>query len=92
MSESLKSRKLWVSAAGILTVLLQELFGIDISPESIVSLAVIVGTYVIGQAQVDKAKVVEDARNYARNLEEQIQGLVAYLQSIQADPAQTPEE
>jgi len=83
--EKLRSRKLWVSlAAGFLVTVGAE-FGLDLDPEQLISLGLIVFGYVGGQAHVDKAKVEAEVQNHVAQLNDYIAGLNAVLKSIQAD-------
>lgn len=53
--ERLKSRKLWVTLAGLFTVLLNELLGLQIAPEVLASGAAMASAYVLGQGWVDSS-------------------------------------
>ena len=84
----LKSRKLWIAIGGVGSILIASFFGVQVDPEALGAIAFIIGTYVFGQALVDKdvvAKQVDVAGDagklqlqlYARNLEQQLTDLMA---------------
>ena len=95
--QSLKSRKFWVAVGTILSVLIAEVFGIDISPEALGAIALGAGTYVIGQGLVDKSTVTEHIRTqadttklqlelYAKNLEAELEKQIARVEFLQEGP------
>ena len=86
--QKLKSRKLWIAIGGVASILIAAYSGVEIDPEALAGLAFIVGTYVFGQALVDKdvvaeqVKVAGDAGKlqlqlYARNLEQELAAVMA---------------
>ena len=91
----LKSRKFWMAVGAAVSLLIAEAFGVDVDPEAIGAIALIVGTYVIGQGMVDKsvvAKQVEVAGDvgraqlelYARNLEDQLKEVARQAEIMEA--------
>lgn len=92
MLSKLKSRKLWVAVGTVVSILAADLFGIEIAPEAIAGLAVIVATYLGGQSFIDKSVVTAQVanagdiaraqvENYARNLEAELEKLVGAADS-----------
>ena len=84
----MKSRKFWVTIGSILSIIVAELFGFDVSPAATAGLIVMASSYVFAQALVDKsvqtAQVVATSdvgriqvEMYAKQLEEQVNQLVA---------------
>jgi len=53
MLEKIKSRKLIVAAIGSLLILLNEQIGLDMSTETMASVASVVAAYILGQSYVD---------------------------------------
>ncbi len=84
MNQKLKSRKLWIAIGSVVSILIAEFFGVQVSPEAIAGIAFLAGTYILGQGLVDKSvitKQVEVAGDagklqlqlYVRRLEEQLE-------------------
>ena len=44
----LRSRRFWVAAAGVFTVVASDLFGVELNVEQVVSLTTIVSAWIIG--------------------------------------------
>lgn len=88
MSERLKSRKLWVTVATIIAFAINAAVGDDVvSTEAAIAVAMIAGTYVLGQSWVDKTVVTEEIKvggdmarieviAYAKNLEQRLAALL----------------
>ena len=83
--EKLKSRKLWIAIGGALSVLLTELFGIDIAPEAIGGLVLIVGSYIFGQGWVDKKQVEAEVQAFGQ---EAYVELVRYARGLEVKLAE----
>ncbi len=78
-----KSRKFWIAVGIILSAVLAELFGIEVEPEVLATIAFMGASYVFAQGNIDKAvqqAQVEGAldvskiqlQQYAANLEAQL--------------------
>jgi len=75
----LASRKLWVTAiAGVLVTIGQE-FGVELDPEQLISLGLMVAAYVGGQAVVDKAKVQAEVAAGVEQLKQEANAIIAAL-------------
>lgn len=90
----LKSRKLWVAVGTVVSILLAEFAGIDISPEAIAGAIVMASTYVFSQGLVDKSVVTAQVQSgldvgklqlelYAKNLEAQLEVVASQLQATE---------
>jgi len=86
--DKLKSRKLWVSLVAGLLVTVGQQFGLDLDPEQLISLGLIVLGYVGGQSVVDKAKVQAEVQYHVAQLNDYIASRNAVLQGIQADQSE----
>ena len=64
MPEKLKSRKLWVTTVTVVLMFVNDLIGLDLDEQTINSIAVAVGAYVVGQSAVDFQQATERARKY----------------------------
>ncbi len=95
--KKLNSRKFWVAIGTILSVLIAEFAGIDISPEALGAIVLGSATYVIGQGIVDKSVVTEQVKVmgdtgklqlelYAKNLEEQLTKTMAQIEFASDGP------
>lgn len=84
MKAKLASRKLWVAIGSVVSILIAEFLGIQVSPEAIAGVAFLAGTYIFGQGLVDKSVISEQVKVagdtgrlqlelYARNLEAQLE-------------------
>lgn len=84
MKQKLLSRKFLLAVTGLVSVFLSEMFGLELSPEAIGGMAVVVIGYVFGEGMVDKRAVeasvkemkldaLDTAAMYARSLELQLQ-------------------
>ena len=51
-----QSRKFWVAVGTIIATLATEIAGIDLDPESIITLVVAAAAYIIGESWVDTRK------------------------------------
>lgn len=80
----LKSRKLIVGTIAAAGVFLSEVFGLNLSQESLLAFASITAAYILGEASIDKQKVREDVQLHVASLEAQLQMLVEYLNSVKA--------
>ncbi len=92
-----KSRKFWMTVGAIGSLVLAEYTGIDVSPEVLGSVAVLIVGYVFAQSNVDKAVVSEQVKGamdtgklqlelYAKNLETELQKTIAALEYAQDGP------
>ena len=93
MKAKLSSRKLWVAIGSVVSILIAELLGVQISPEAIAGVAFLAGTYIFGQGLVDKNVVTEQVKVagdtgrlqmelYARNLETQLEEIMNPLAEV----------
>jgi len=93
MKAKLTSRKLWLSIGAVVSLLIAEFFGVQVSPEAIAGIAFLVGTYVLGQGLVDKSVITEQVKVagdtgrlqmelYARNLETQLEQIMNPLAEV----------
>ena len=84
----LRSRKLWVAVGSVISILLAEYFGVDVSAETIAGIIVVASSYMFAQGIVDKNVVTAQVKAsadvgriqvemYARQLEEELKALVA---------------
>ena len=84
----LNSRKFWVAIGSMLSIILAELFGLDMSPEAIAGLIVMASSYVFAQGLVDKWVVTAQVKAssdvgriqvemYAKTLEEELKQLIS---------------
>ena len=84
----LRSRKLWIAVGSVISILLAEFFGVNVSPETIAGIIVMASSYVFAQGIVDKSVVTAQVKAtadigriqvemYAKQLEEQLQMLVS---------------
>ena len=97
MKAKLASRKLWVAIGSVVSILIAELFGVNVSPEAIAGVAFLAGTYIFGQGLVDKSVVTEQVKVagdtgrlqmelYARNLETQLEEIMAITPEMSVVP------
>ena len=93
MKAKLSSRKLWVAIGSVVSILIAEFCGVNVSPEAIAGVAFLAATYIFGQGLVDKSVVSEQVKVagdtgrlqmelYARNLEQQLEELMAPSQIL----------
>ena len=82
--QKMKSRKLWVTIATGVGVVLAQAFGVALEPEVIAGVVLLASSYIFGQGIVDKGVTTEQVKvagdvgriqveAYARNLEAQLQ-------------------
>ena len=87
MKVKLASRKLWVTIATGVGIVLAQAFGVALEPELIAGVVLLASSYIFGQGIVDKGvgteqvKVAGDVGRiqveaYARNLEAQLENIM----------------
>jgi hypothetical protein len=50
---ALTSRKFWVAVGTILAIILSDILGVDLEPETVVTVVVAVAAYILGESWVD---------------------------------------
>ena len=55
--EKLKSRKFWIAIGAAVVSVANAIWDLGIDPEAGVGLAVVIGTYLLGQSWVDKTEI-----------------------------------
>ncbi len=99
MKAKLASRKLWVAIGSVVSILIAELLGVQISPEAIAGVAFLAATYIFGQGLVDRSVVTEQVKvagdvgrlqveGYARNLEAQLEQIMEPAELSVVPPAE----
>jgi hypothetical protein len=83
--EPLLSRKFMVAVATMITIALNSEFGLDLDPEALVSLAVVAGAYIGGQAHVDKNKVAAQLDAEKALLSQRVVDLTNWLNSVKKE-------
>ena len=98
----LASRKFWVAIGIIVSTLVAEFAGVQVSPEAIAAVVLMGATYVFGQGIVDKSVVTEQIKVagdtgrlqlelYAKNLEEQLTKTMNQLEFAVDGPSIVPD-
>lgn len=62
--EKLKSRKLWVTVATFILYGANSAFGLNLGPDVLDQLAIVVSAYLVGQSAVDYGQARERAQKY----------------------------
>ena len=97
-----KSRKFWIAVGTVFSIALAEALGVSISPEAIAGIVVMAVGYVVAQGNVDKGFVVEQIKvqgdvgrarieGYAKQLEQELEKVMAQLEYASAGPQVVPE-
>ena len=76
--ERFKSRKLWVAVVTAVLLAVSEALSLNIDPDTMNSLALVISSYLIGQSAVDWSKSRENASKYAAWMATQMQQVSRY--------------
>ena len=93
MNTKFKSRKFWITIGTAVSLVVAQIFEIEVDPAAIAGLAAIIGTYVFSQGLVDKQVVSTQVavagdigraqlEQYARSLEGQLKVVSEDLETI----------
>lgn len=86
--EKLKSRKFWVAIGAAAVSVANAIWDLGLDPEAGIGLAVVLGTYLLGQSWVDRTEVETVIKAEVELNKQRIQAqLVQLANQAQAEPA-----